>query len=115
MIDLDTAVELRRLLKRYIDAQATSTRAQDARAAMLPGSTRARVTTANARWAQLAEGRDRIKEHIEAMLRELVRPAAVESIRSAMVSLTDHDPDRAREGAEDSLRRALSALGEEVT
>jgi hypothetical protein len=111
MITAEIAEDLRRELERYLDAQAASTRAQDARAALPPGSTRARVTSANARWAQLAEGRDRLKEHIEQRLVELVRPAAVASIRSAVEALADHDPDRAREGAEHALKGALVALG----
>ena len=46
-------------------AQAASTRAMDARARLGPGSTRARVTTANANWANAAEHRDRCKERVE--------------------------------------------------
>mgnify|MGYP000355425238 CR=1 FL=1 len=59
MITVETATELRALLKRYIDAQAASTRAQEARARLQAGSTRARSTTANANWARAAEHRDR--------------------------------------------------------
>ena len=111
MLTVEIAEELRAQLKRYIDAQAASTRAQDARGAMPGGSTRARVTTANARWAQLAEGRDRVKEHVERHLAELVRPAAVASMRDALVALEDHDADRGYDAAAKNLLLALEALG----
>jgi hypothetical protein len=45
----------------------SSERACRARAALPPGSSRARVTTANARWACAAEARDRCQERIEAL------------------------------------------------
>jgi len=40
-------------------AQAASTKASEARAALPPGSSRAKVTTLNARWMRAAEERDR--------------------------------------------------------
>ena len=55
MLTVETATELRALLKQYIDAQAKSTAAQEARARLQAGSTRARSTTANANWARAAE------------------------------------------------------------
>jgi hypothetical protein len=42
-------------------AQAASDKACEARQALPPGSSRARVTTANARWASAAEQRDKIQ------------------------------------------------------
>ena len=66
MLTVDSATELRLLLKRYLDAQTASTRAQDARHRLQPGSTRARVTTANANWANAAEHRDRCAAAVEA-------------------------------------------------
>lgn len=50
MLTVDSAIELQVLLKRYLAAQAASTRAQDARARLKAGTTRARSTTANANW-----------------------------------------------------------------
>lgn len=47
-------------------AAAKSTKASEARAALPPGSTRARVTTANARWARAAEERDRVAAQLTA-------------------------------------------------
>lgn len=44
----------------YYRADAASTRLAKVRASLPQGSTRARVTTANARWARAAEHRDRI-------------------------------------------------------
>lgn len=80
MITVESATELRALLKRYIDAQAKSTAAQDARARLGPGSTRARVTTANANWASAAEHRDRAAAEVENKLRALVLPVAVATV-----------------------------------
>ena len=59
--------ELERLKKELAKAQAKSMKAAAARHALPPGSSRARVTTANARWASAAEARDRIQEQIERM------------------------------------------------
>lgn len=59
--------ELERLKKELAKAQAESLKAAAARHALPPGSSRARVTTANARWASAAEARDRIQEQIERM------------------------------------------------
>lgn len=57
MIDRRTDYELLRDLRRAEkDVQRTSER----RRALPPGSTRARVTTANARWSTACEARDRI-------------------------------------------------------
>lgn len=50
------------------DAQAKSTRAMQARQRLEPGSTRARVTTANANWARAAEHRDRCQDRLDALL-----------------------------------------------
>lgn len=48
-----------RKLRRLLDAAtAKSAKLAEARAALPAGSTRARVTTANARWARAAEARD---------------------------------------------------------
>lgn len=49
-----------RLEKLLAAATAKSTKAAESRANLPPGSTRARVTTANARWMRAAEDRDRI-------------------------------------------------------
>jgi hypothetical protein len=58
-----TIPELERELAR---AQRASEKASAARAALPPGSSRARVTTANARWMRAAEHRDRILAQLEA-------------------------------------------------
>jgi hypothetical protein len=46
-------------LKALIDAEKKSLRCAEARARIEPGSSRARTTTANARWSTAAEHRDR--------------------------------------------------------
>lgn len=49
-------------VRALVDAERASKVACDRRGAMPPGSTRARVTTANANWARAAEHRDRCQE-----------------------------------------------------
>lgn len=51
--------ELRAAWWRLVRAQEASWRCSDARAALPTGSSRAKVTSANARWARAAEDRDR--------------------------------------------------------
>lgn len=63
--------ELERLKKELVKAQTKSRKAAAARHALPPGSSRARVTTANARWANAAEARDRLQEQIEKMESEI--------------------------------------------
>lgn len=48
-------------------ATRASERACSARAALPPGSSRARVTTANARWMRAAEERDRVQAQLQAI------------------------------------------------
>jgi len=52
---------LKKLRRELAKAEAASERASQARAALPPGSTRARVTSANARWASAAEYRDLLR------------------------------------------------------
>lgn len=56
--------ELDRLRKELASLEAKSAKLAAARASLPPGSTRARVTTANARWARAAEARETIRRHI---------------------------------------------------
>ena len=65
MITPESAAALAALLKKYLEAQKASERAMEARMKLAAGSTRARSTTANARWAQAAEGRDRLQEAVQ--------------------------------------------------
>jgi hypothetical protein len=106
MLTVETATELRALLKRYLDAQAASTRGQDARARLQAGSTRARSTTANANWARAAEHRDRCRDTAETRLCELVRPPVVDAIRRAGEKLNGTrgtDIESARDALLDAL------------
>lgn len=50
----------------YIRAADASQRAAAARADLPPGSSRAKVTSANARWSSLAEERDRLARDLPA-------------------------------------------------
>ena len=58
--------KLARLLREFQSAEAASLRAMEARMALEAGSTRARVTSANAKWARAAEHRDRCRAALEA-------------------------------------------------
>ena len=62
--------EYRKLLKEWTDR---AERAANARAKLAPGSSRARVTTANARWMTACEARDRYAERVRQLedVREL--------------------------------------------
>ncbi len=71
MITPASAAELAALIKKYLEAQKASERAMEARMKLAPGSTRARSTTANARWAQAAEGRDHLQEAVQRKVNEL--------------------------------------------
>jgi hypothetical protein len=55
-----------KLVKDLEKANARSLKLSEARRALPPGSSRARVTTANARWARAAEERDRLLRELEA-------------------------------------------------
>lgn len=60
-------IELRRELRR---AETASAKACERRASLPPGSSRAKVTTANAKWMRASEHRDRIAKQL-AELREV--------------------------------------------
>lgn len=63
--------ELERLRKELKKAQAKSLKCAAARHRLPIGSSRARVTTANARWASAAEERDKLQEKVERLEKEL--------------------------------------------
>ncbi len=65
---------LSHLVRELARAQKASERASAARAALPPGSSRARVTTANARWMRAAEHRDRLLAQVEALRGNAVSP-----------------------------------------
>ena len=109
MITVDSAIELQVLLKRYLAAQAASTRAQDARSRLQAGTTRARSTTANANWARAAEHRDRCADAVSEYLCALVRTPVVAAIREAGTYL-DGTRDTDTEAARDALLDALGHL-----
>lgn|GEM_PF-2812699 len=60
--------EIQKLERELAVAQQKSHKAMEARMRLKPGSTRARVTTANANWARAAEHRDFVKERLERAL-----------------------------------------------
>lgn len=57
--------------KRYAAAIIDSARAAEYRAALGTNTTRARMTTANARWMRCAEARDRLAANYQKALEEL--------------------------------------------
>lgn len=60
--------EVHRKVRAYLAAHEAAAKACDARSSLPPGSTRARVTSANARWASAAEERDRTFRELPADL-----------------------------------------------
>jgi len=60
-----TRKDLARYEREYLAADRKSKAASDRRANLEPGSSRAAITTANARWATAAEYRDRLQERYE--------------------------------------------------
>jgi septal ring factor EnvC (AmiA/AmiB activator) len=61
-------VQVARLQRELAGAEKRSAKLAAARAALPPGSSRARVTTANARWARAAEYRDRVAAYLDKAL-----------------------------------------------
>lgn len=55
------------LLKDLELARARSAKLAERRAALPPGASRARVTSANAKWARAAEHRDRLERRLREM------------------------------------------------
>lgn len=66
------ASEVLRLAIVLARAQIATDKATDRRAALPAGTSRARVTTANARWGRAAEARDRAEQAYSASLARLV-------------------------------------------
>ena len=60
-------MNLDQLRKELARLERASAQAAERRAALPPGSSRARVTSANAKWMRLAEARDRVQRQIEAL------------------------------------------------
>jgi hypothetical protein len=67
MSNIEKYAEAARLFRALADAQRKSEAAMEARMGLRAGTTRARSTTANARWARAAEHRDRLLEQIAAL------------------------------------------------
>ncbi|EHQ63651.1 hypothetical protein PDENDC454_04269 [Paenibacillus dendritiformis C454] len=57
--------QIAKLERQLAAAEKRTEKAAAARRSLGPGSTRARITTANARWAAAAEERDRIYEQLQ--------------------------------------------------
>ena len=74
--------EIKKLRRELAKAQAASLKAAEDRGNLPAGSSRARVTTANARWRTLAEYRDRVQADLNAALDALTaRSGAVSPIQ----------------------------------
>jgi len=76
---------VRQLERELARLEKKSARLAAARAALPPGSTRARVTSANARWARVAEARDGVA-------RELSRARIAAAIANNAADFRRHDP-----------------------
>lgn len=70
---VDLARDLLRAAMALEKAQAKSDAASRSRAALPPGSSRARVTSANARWMRAAEERDRRDAAFRALVERIAK------------------------------------------
>lgn len=78
--------EIAQLEKALADAQAKSTAWTERRHALPPGSSRARVTTANANWARAAEHRDRCRDRLDAAKAKMVSEQTAAVVPAAPVA-----------------------------
>jgi hypothetical protein len=69
--------EIEHLERRLAEAQEQSLAWAERRRALPPGSSRARVTTANANWARAAEHRDRCRDRLDAAMARVAKSAPV--------------------------------------
>lgn len=69
-MELEKLDRLIKALRDYRKSVADSARCAAVRSSLDPSSTRARLTSANARWSRAAEERDRIAGRIEALVQE---------------------------------------------
>lgn len=75
------------LVRALVAAQARSTKTSEARLALPAGSSRARVTTANARWMRASEDRDRREAALRAALERTNVPELAEMRRAASAQI----------------------------
>lgn len=75
--------EIKDATKFYRQMAARAAKASEARYALPPGTTRARVTTANARWMSYAETRDRAAKDLAFMV-DGVEGKEADDARSAL-------------------------------
>lgn len=64
MSTAEARLEVHRKVRAYLAAHEAAAKACDARSSLPPGSTRAKATSANARWASAAEERDRLYQDL---------------------------------------------------
>lgn len=77
------SAEIRKLRVELARAERDSQKATEARASLPPGSSRARVTTANARWMRKAEHRDRLARQLGELIAEDVTGAIIAIAQAA--------------------------------
>ncbi|MFA5376826.1 MAG: hypothetical protein WC455_13840 [Dehalococcoidia bacterium] len=65
--------EIKQACTNLMNAERKASNAGDVRASLEPGSSRARVTTANARWAQYAEYRDLCENKLRDLMRAYLK------------------------------------------
>jgi hypothetical protein len=113
MLTPENATALQQLLTRYLEAQQKSSIAAERRSDLQPGSTRAKVTTANARWMAAAEERDRALKAADTALLDIFRPQVVASVTRAHGLLVD-GLDKLRFGARTDLWSARQELADQL-
>lgn len=101
------------LVRELVAAQARSTKASEARLALPAGSSRARVTTANARWMRASEERDRREAALRAALeRTEESQARIDSdVARGIPRRTVFGPFGAREVRPDFIAIAYQRIG----
>lgn len=78
MIPKDLQRAIAKATRELVKAEAASERAMDRRMNLPSGSSRARITTANARWATAAEERDRVAARLAQLWAEAERQEPTE-------------------------------------
>ena len=89
-------LEIYALRKELARAEADSARLCERRAAMPPGSSRARVTTLNAKWARVAEYRDLLRARLEDLTQKHSTRLTAEAVDSGSSESAPVDGDGER-------------------
>jgi hypothetical protein len=110
MLTPENATTLQQLLTRYLEAQQKSSIAAERRSDLPAGATRAKVTTANARWMAAAEERDRALKAADAAVLAIARSQFAPPIARAHRLLVSGMDREARTELSDLLKQTYPDL-----